>query len=1236
MRALNQIALLSAIALASIASADERSSFRPPKIRVPKGFELKVAAAPPLVKHPMMGCLDDRGRLFVAETDGRNLKKEPLLREKPRFIRMLEDTNGDGEFDKSTIFADKMVMPEGALWHDGALYVLSAPYLWRLEDTDDDGVADRRDKLVGKFNVDGRPNQHGPYLGPCGRIYFSGGIFGYDLRGTDGSRTGKSTAGSVFSCWPDGSDVEVFGQGPLNPVEVTFSPEGEMFGTAAIFDNFGGRHDALIHWVRGAVTAKQYGGPLLVNDSRHRLPALSRWGQVAPAGLARYRSMSFGDDFVDNLFSCHFNTRRVIRTRVRRYGATYHSVDEDFLASDNVDFHPTDVIEDADGSLLVIDTGGWLYFGCPTSKIAKPNVLGAIYRVRRVAAGRASDPRGSKINWDRASTKTLTALLNDPRPAVRDRSMALLRHRGKESLTDLRSAIESNGNVRLRRNAVWVCARIRSSEANSVIRAALDDVDPTVRHAAVHSVGTLRDVEATSRLIELLRDKQPHVRRASATALARLGRKEAVPNLLAMLAGEDNDDFLDHAAIHALISINDESSVLEGLEAENVRVRRGALIALDEMKAKKLTAPLVLKTMGSGDQTLRKTAFEIIARHQEWAEDVAMLVQQWCEAKQITSEESEIVRSAIASLSGNPKIRSIVADAISRESTPSAVRLLLLDAIASSPSPIAADALAQAIGVCLAARDPEVAQRAVALAWQKDASLWDDKLIAMSRRKTLPVPLRLMALATAVRHSRPLSKEDFELLTRQFEPRVLPTDRLRAADALVGADLNQDQTEAVSALLAKSGPLELPVLLKRFERFAAPSIVNIDVQSTSGKAHRGKAAVGDDPAGAQAVWNAWTPGPATGAIDLRTSLGAYTNISVGRVEGAKLFAHQVDRRFDRLLDDFFFNGPAEGGGKHQAYRSWFRVQGLDHSRSYEVYFYGSASAKDPPRGASVTVTDNNGRRVREIDGLRQGARTYQIGRSHAVWQRVKPRRDGTIDVEWTASARDEDGNYGVFNGLTIASPALPQDRDRRLGKRLVASLSTSPGIENIPHTRVATLLSRFPKDVLQEAKGLLEKMKSRQRHRVERLDQLMKTMKGHGDIRRGREIFFANRSACSTCHRVRGRGGDIGPDLTRIGKIRTDRDLVESIMFPSSTIVNGFETYSVVMRSGRTAQGVLSRETPRAIFLQAAGKPATRIERSDIEEMNRTNTSIMPDGLQGSLSTAELRDLIAFLRSVQD
>ena len=152
---------------AALVAADDE--YRPPEINLPEGFTAELVAAPPLVAHPLMANFDERGRLFIAEIAGRNLSREELEKELPNFIRMLEDKDGDGKFDKSTIFADKMTMPQGALWYRGALYSCSSGGLWRLEDTDDDGVADKREKIVGDFGYTGNAaDVHGPFLSPAG------------------------------------------------------------------------------------------------------------------------------------------------------------------------------------------------------------------------------------------------------------------------------------------------------------------------------------------------------------------------------------------------------------------------------------------------------------------------------------------------------------------------------------------------------------------------------------------------------------------------------------------------------------------------------------------------------------------------------------------------------------------------------------------------------------------------------------------------------------------------------------------------------------------------------------------------------------------------------------------------------------------------------------------------------------------------------------------------------------
>src|SRR4029434_5286957 len=138
-------------------------------------------------------------------------------------------------------------------------------------------------------------------------------------------------------------------------------------------------------------------------------------------GFTRYASRLFGDEFQDNFFACLFNLHKVTRHVLAPIDAPFKSRDSDFLSSDNTDFHPTDVLEDADGSLLVVDTGGWFRIGCPTSQIAKSHLLGGIYPVRTRDAKKVEDPRGLAKDWKKTLDTDLVKYLEDPRFAVRQR-----------------------------------------------------------------------------------------------------------------------------------------------------------------------------------------------------------------------------------------------------------------------------------------------------------------------------------------------------------------------------------------------------------------------------------------------------------------------------------------------------------------------------------------------------------------------------------------------------------------------------------------------------------------------------------------------------------------------------------------------------------------------------------------------------------------------------------------------
>src|SRR5262249_28781892 len=131
--------------------------------------------------------------------------------------------------------------------------------------------------------------------------------------------------------------------------------------------------------------------------------------------------------------------------------------------------------------------------------------------------------------------------------------------------------------------------------------------------------------------------------------------------------------------------------------------------------------------------------------------------------------------------------------------------------------------------------------------------------------------------------------------------------------------------------------------------------------------------------------------------------------------------------------------------------------------------------------------------------------------------------------------------------------AFEQSRDIEVGQALVAALTSSPGLKSITSDALAAVLSAYPDSVRAAGEPLLAIRQQDAGKQQARLEELSPLLDG-GEVQRGRELFFANKKAiCATCHAVQGQGGQIGPDLSKIGAIRAPRDLLEAIVFPSAS-----------------------------------------------------------------------------------
>ena len=961
---------------------------------LPDGFEIELVAGTNLVQRPVSASFDELGRLYVTDSSGSNDKPDKQLADKPHRVLRLDAAALDGRFEKSTVFADKMMFPEGALWFEDSLYVSAPPSIWKLTDTDGDGIADQREEWFQGKTLTGCANDlHGPYLGPDGWIYWCKGAFAEQTYQLPNGKDFRSKAAHIFRARPDGSGLEpVLTGGMDNPVGLAFSAEGERFLVGTFFQNpQGGRRDGIIHAIYGGVYGKQND----VLDGHKRtgdlMPIMTHLGPAAPCSVIRYESGVFGDAYRDNLFVCNFNLHKVTRHVLEPDGATFKTRDSDFLVSDNSDFHPTDVLEDADGSLLVIDTGGWYKLCCPTSQLAKPDVLGAIYRVRKKGAPKINDPRGSKIDWTKLSPPELAGYRKDPRPAVSKRAIqALARQPGPST---------------------------------PISSKALDT-------AALQSISLHRDTKAVPQLVATLQSGRELNRRLAAEALGRIGAREAVPVLLKM-SSSPHDRALDHALIYALIEIGDAETTAAGLRSENSGVRRAALIAVDQMDEGGLKAGDVTPLLASTDSSLKQTASWIVGHHPEWGGALAGYFRDRLAAKKLSEPDRGELQKQLSGFGRNAAIQELLASTLHGARPGAESASIVLGAMAKSGVKETPAAWMIEVAGILNGDDVVNAREAVATARalptpKTGATEWNTALLRVARKTDWPPEVRLEALAAM---SRGLAKVDaglFEFLRQNVAPGNSVLTRSAAASVLARAKLDPGQLLDLTESIKTGGPLEVPKLLAAYEK----------------------------------------------------------------------------------------------------------------------------------------------------------------------------------------------------------------STNEALGLKLIAALKESKGAAGLRAEILQPRLTNFPVVIQQQGEALLNSLNEDGPKQKKHLEDLLAALP-QGDIRRGQAIFNSPKAACASCHAIGYLGGHVGPDLTSIGQIRTERDLLESIVYPSASFVRSFEPMVVATRGGEEINGIVQRDNAEEIVLTTGPNAEVRIARAEVVEMRPGSTSLMPGGLADQLTQGELADLVTFLKSTK-
>lgn len=149
------------------------------------------------------------------------------------------------------------------------------------------------------------------------------------------------------------------------------------------------------------------------------------------------------------------------------------------------------------------------------------------------------------------------------------------------------------------------------------------------------------------------------------------------------------------------------------------------------------------------------------------------------------------------------------------------------------------------------------------------------------------------------------------------------------------------------------------------------------------------------------------------------------------------------------------------------------------------------------------------------------------------------------------------------------------------------------------------------------------------------MPSMVELLKMNSNVADGEQVFYRQQPGCSTCHTIHGRGGQIGPDLSEIGTKLAKEAIVEAILEPSAGISVGYETYSVDLKSGDEAYGLLVNDASDDIAIKDAKGIVTHYKKSDVLNKRKLKVSLMPTGLQQGMSAQEFADLIAFLSGLK-
>ncbi|HEX3727516.1 MAG TPA: PVC-type heme-binding CxxCH protein, partial [Pirellulales bacterium] len=305
------------------------------KFHLPPGFEIQLFASEPAIHKPINLTFDAAGRLFV--TDTVEYPYPAAEDTKPRdSVKILVDRDNDGRADDITTFVDGLNIPLGVMPIQNGVIVYSIPSVKRCLDTNGDGKADTREPLYANFEFRDTHGMVNSFTrGLDGWLYACHGFANTSTpQGSDG-RAITMNSGNTFRMRIDGSHLEYFTHGQVNPFGLTLDPLGNLYSAdchtmpiymllrGAYYPSFGKAHDGIEF------------GPTMIGHNH---------GSSGIGGIAYYAADQFPPQYRDTIMVGNPVTGRVNHDRLRAHGSTYEAIElPDFVTCDDPWFRPVNL-----------------------------------------------------------------------------------------------------------------------------------------------------------------------------------------------------------------------------------------------------------------------------------------------------------------------------------------------------------------------------------------------------------------------------------------------------------------------------------------------------------------------------------------------------------------------------------------------------------------------------------------------------------------------------------------------------------------------------------------------------------------------------------------------------------------------------------------------------------------------------------------------------------------------------